>query len=278
MVEIDCMKNTLLITIGITFFLAACSGSGQEAGSVEAGFSLRPGESSTQVDGMDEPDEGVTEDHQADPEHKAGGHHHHANLTPANEMLAGEEFFDLLSHYESEARAEWQRPDDVITVLGDIENKVVMDLGAGSGYFAFRLKEAGAHVIAAEVDDRFIQYLHDRRDSMEIPDTEFDIRKVFFDDPLLDKEEVDVFFTVDTYHHIEHREDYLKKVYKGVKPGGQIVIIDFKKEKSPHGPPPSIRLHHEHTMSEVAMAGFSEVVVDTSTLPEQYILLALKSN
>lgn len=270
--QIVCMKNTLLITLGILVILSSCAGSEQEEGdSVEAGFNLRPGEI-TQPIHVEESEEGEIEEELNEDSH----HHHHGNPNAANEMLAGEEFVKLLSHYESEEREEWQKPDEVVAMLGEIEDKIVMDLGAGSGYFAFRLQQAGAHVIAAEVDDRFIQYLEEKRDSLEIPEQELDVRKVFFDDPLLNDDEVDVFFTVDTYHHIEDRIDYLKKVFKGVKPGGQLVVVDFKKEMSPHGPPANIRLHHQYSIDEVQKAGFSEVRVDTSILPEQYVLLALK--
>lgn len=212
----------------------------------------------------------------------SSGHHHprehgpHGGPQAANDMMAQSEFEELLAHFESDERASWQKPDSVVALLGDIENKVVVDLGAGSGYFAFRLLEAGAHVIAAEVDDRFIKYLSDKRDSMEISDLEFDVRKVFFDDPLLNNNEADVFFTVDTYHHIERRVDYLKKVFKGMRTGGKLVVVDFKKEASPHGPPKSIRLHPDIAVREAKQAGFAMVEVDTNTLPEQYILQATK--
>ncbi len=266
------MKNTLLLTLGILVILSSCSSSDQDTVSSEAGFSLSPAEINSPGT-ISETTELEIQEEDAEVDHEG---HHHGDLSAANEMLAGEEFKDLLSHYEDEERQEWQKPDEVISLLGDIENKIIMDLGAGSGYFAFRLQEVGAHVIAAEVDDRFVHYLKEKRDSLEISELEFDVRKVFFDDPLLNKEEVDVFFTVDTYHHIERRVDYLKKVFEGVKPGGQLIVVDFKKKMSPHGPPTKIRLDYQHAVSEAQQAGFSEVKVDTSVLPEQYVLLASK--
>ena len=262
------MKNLLLLTLGITLFLVACSDAEQENNSIEAGFNLRPGSMDSGVEASEEVEEEATEPK----------HHHHNGPQEANEMLEQTELHDLIAHFESPDRVEWQKPDEIIEMLGDIENQVVMDLGAGSGYFAFRLQEVGAHVIAAEVDDRLIDYLNHKRDSLEIPSVEFDVRKVFFDDPLLGKEEVDIFFTVDTYHHIDRRDEYLKKVQQGIRPGGKLVIVDFKKGATPHGPPANIRLHHAHTEAEVMEAGFSTITVDTSLLPEQYILIAEKSN
>ncbi len=271
------MKNFLLLTLGISFFLVSCSegaDGSDSSGSVEAGFSLRPsGGGEAEEEEADSP----IEDEVSDTLGRTGGHHHHSQ-NHANQLLEQTEIQDLIAHYESPDRVLWQKPDELLKQLGDIENKVVMDLGAGSGYFAFRLQEAGAHVIAAEVDDRLIGFLQGKRDSMEISPVEFDVRKVFFDDPLVAKDELDLFFTVDTYHHIDRREDYLKKVYHGVKPGGKMVIVDFKNKTTPHGPPVNIRLHHTIAQREIAAAGFSNITVDTVSLPEQYILIAEKSN
>ena len=44
-------------------------------------------------------------------------------------------------------RMVWQRPDVVIKALGNIENKVIADLGAGIGYFSFKLLSSAKKVI-----------------------------------------------------------------------------------------------------------------------------------
>lgn len=45
----------------------------------------------------------------------------------------------------------------MLAYLGNLEGKKVVDIGAGSGYFSFRLAAAGAAVIAADVNDEFQQ-------------------------------------------------------------------------------------------------------------------------
>jgi len=267
------MKIALLLAVCWGF---VCFGCGEENSTSKNNTSVSPPDAAAQdhhTNGSEDPNsiESDGPNHHGD----SASYTHHGPKA-ANDMMAQSEFEELLSFFESEDRASWQKPDSIVALLGDIENKVVMDLGAGSGYFAFRLLEAGAHVIAAEVDDRFINYLTDKRDSMVVSDLEFEIRKVFFDDPLLTKDEADVFFTVDTYHHIERRVEYLKKVFKGMKGGGKLVIVDFKKKTSPHGPPLGIRLHPDVTIKEVLKAGFVTPAIDSTTLPEQYILQAIK--
>lgn len=202
----------------------------------------------------------------------------HSHAQEANEMMNHHGFDDLVGFMESPERIKWQRPDEVIASLGDLNGKKVMDLGAGTGYFAFRLKNAGADVVAAEVDERFLHFLEHKRDSLEIPQHEFEVRRVFYDDPLLNQSELDVFFTVDTYHHIEHRDKYLKKVFEGLKQGGSIVVVDFKKMDTPHGPPAKIRVEAEKIMAELAKAGFDSVRVDADLLPEQNVIYGLRLN
>ncbi len=266
------MKSKLLLTLGILTFFSSCSGSDENATITEAGLgsiSLKNTSSNVAFDSE--------EIRRGKESSLAKRNEYRSNESEsANNFLAGEEFKDLLSHYEHEKRKEWQRPDAVVSFLGNIENKIVMDLGAGSGYFAFRLHEAGAHIVAAEIDDRFLQYLEERRNALEISEYEFDLRKVFFDDPLLKRDELDMFFTVNTYHHLERRVDYLKKVIRGIKPGGRLVVVDFKKNMSPHGPPANVRLDCKNAVVEVQEAGFSQIHVDTNILPEQYILMAVK--
>ncbi len=204
--------------------------------------------------------------------------HDHENAHASNELMNENSFEDLVSFMESPERAAWQRPDEVVEAMGDLTGKKVMDLGAGTGYFAFRLQEAGAHVIAAEVDDRFLHFLSEKRDSVGISRKDFEVRQVFYDDPLLASGELDVFFSVDTYHHIGDRSRYLKKVYDGIAIGGEVIIVDFKAEHTPHGPPTHLRVKADVIQAELEAAGFDSVKIDHDMLPEQCIVRGLRMN
>ena len=183
---------------------------------------------------------------------------------------------ELSRRMESPERAQWQKPDEIIEKLGDINGKTVVDLGSGTGYFTFRLIERGAHVIAADPDTRFLDYLKQRRRELSIPSDQLVTRSIPYNSPALRSEEADMLFTVNTYQMIDNRRQYLTEVYQGLKPRGKLVIVTFKNRTTPNGPPAHFRLSPEAVRSEVTSAGFQVVETDTLLLPENYMVIATK--
>ena len=91
------------------------------------------------------------------------------------------------------------------------------------------------------------------------------------DDPLLPDGSIDRVFICDTWHHIEGHPAYLSVLKKILKPGGQIVMIDFKKETTPVGPPPEMRISREDLVREMEQNGF-RVVSEQHFLAYQYFV------
>ena len=179
-------------------------------------------------------------------------------------------FEDLVKNFESPERDEWQKPQKVIGFLGDLKNKTIIDIGAGTGYFEFKINEPSAKIIAADVDDRFIKYINDRISKEK--SVNISARKAEYEKPPVLEKEADIVFMVDVYHHIENRKDYFSQVKKGLKPNGEMVIIDFKKGDFEHGPPNEMKIHPQVIIEEMKLAGFNIVAQDTTTLNYQYLL------
>ena len=97
-----------------------------------------------------------------------------------------------------------------------------------------------------------------------------------FGNPLLKDNEVDHAIIVNTYHHLDNRVEYFTKVYKGLKKGGKLMVVDFKKERTPNGPPKRHRLSADKAISELSKAGFSNFSVDKDLLVDQYVLIVEK--
>jgi 2-polyprenyl-3-methyl-5-hydroxy-6-metoxy-1,4-benzoquinol methylase len=183
------------------------------------------------------------------------------------------DFDTLVARFESPARAKWQKPETVIAGLGSLAGKTVADIGAGTGYFAFPIAKQAAKVIAIDIDDRFLRYIEEKKGRLRAGES-IETRRTTPDSAGLKKAEADVVLIVDTFHHIDDRVSYLKRLRKGLKKGGMLVIVDFKKEKTPEGPPLEFRLDEREVESELKAAGFPMVTTDRRTLPYQYIITA----
>jgi SAM-dependent methyltransferase len=192
----------------------------------------------------------------------------------ANAHMHRVPFEKLLERFEAPERKTWQKPGAVVAQLGDISGKVIADIGCGSGYFSFRMQEVGARVLCIDVDERFLSFVESRKREAGIADNAIETRLVPYDSPGLAAKEVDVVLIVNTYHHIEDREAYFMKVRKGMRPGGSLVIVDYKAKRTRVGPPQHIRVSTSDIMSELREAGFTSFTVDQSLLPHQYIVTA----
>ena len=130
--------------------------------------------------------------------------------------------------YEGFARDTWQKPDEVIALLGVAPGERVADIGAGGGYFTFRLADAvgpEGRVYAVDVDDDMVGYLRER--AAEEGRTNVEVIRGEFHDPLLPNGEIDLVFSCDTYHHLEQRVEYFTRLRADLAPGALVAILDY---------------------------------------------------
>ena len=83
---------------------------------------------------------------------------------------------------------------------------------------------------------------------------------------------VDLVLIVDTYHHIDDRIPYLRRLARFVRPGGRVAVVDWQKRDLPVGPPPEHKLAREVVVDEMSAAGWA-LVGEPDVLPYQYFLV-----
>jgi SAM-dependent methyltransferase len=181
----------------------------------------------------------------------------------------------LVSDFESKQRAIWQKPDLAISILGDLTGKTVADIGAGTGYFTFRLVPKAAKVIGIDIDQRFISFM----DSVKVRlpkayQERFESRMGTPDNPHLKPKEADAVMIVNTYGYIENRVKYLQTLSEGLSDDNKLLIIDFKKNNLPVGPASEFKVSMDEIKNELNKAGFTIDKIDTQSLDYQYIVLA----
>lgn len=130
--------------------------------------------------------------------------------------------------YEGVNRDEWQQPRKVISTLQIQPDAIVADLGAGGGYFTFKLADAvgpNGRVYAVDVDRDMVDLVAGEAKQRAAANVEAILGSP--DDPRLPKTGVDLIFTSNTYHHIDNRIAYFAKLRDYLRPGGRVAIIEF---------------------------------------------------
>lgn len=169
-------------------------------------------------------------------------------------------------------RDAYQKPHEVMTALDIKGGEVIADIGAGSGYFTLRLAHhvgPTGRVYAVDVSPDMIRHLHTRvRDAGLL-----NVSPILAPphDPML-PQAVDRFVIVDVWHHIENQAAYLALMKKSLKPGGQVVMIDFHKRDLPVGPPAGMKIAREDLLKQMETNGF-RLVKEHTFLPYQYFLV-----
>ncbi len=179
---------------------------------------------------------------------------------------------------EEEDRSEWQNPALVIEKLGNLKGKTVADIGAGTGYFSFRLARQGAQVIAIDIEQEYLEYIDKRQqESMVSPgDYPVETRLSEPDDPLLVNGEADIVLLVNTYTYLSDRISYLEKVKNGMSDEGLITIVDYTSASNPVINDAVTIMDPEEIRRELEQAGFTDVVIDRESLQYQFIITAKK--
>lgn len=208
----------------------------------------------------------------AEPEPAPDSHQHHHG----NHSFSDTEKY--IKRFEDPTRDEWQKPDMVVDMLALKAGMNVADIGAATGYFTRRMAKKvmpGGYALGVDIEDGFFSYLVQRG----YEDGVFNLFpvKALPDDPRLPDSSLDVVLIVDTLHHIEGRAAYYEKLKKSLRPGGRVVVVDFKKDADiPVGPGPEMRLRATAVKAEFEAAGF-QVTIDQDMLPYQYIVVATRS-
>lgn len=197
------------------------------------------------------------------------GHHHPARLGHA----ADDEFAHFVKRMDSPKRAAWQKPDELVAALRLAPGARVADIGAGTGYFTFRLARAvgpSGKVYAVEVDPRMAAILRERREKAGFSQVEVVLTG---GGPGLADASVHLAFICDTYHHFEFPYKTMRSIHQALRPGGQLVLIDFHRipGKSTDWILNHVRAGQEVFTKEVADSGF-KLIGEEKFLKENYLV------
>ena len=140
----------------------------------------------------------------------------------------------LVPFRAEDVRDKWHQPEKVMDLVGVKPGMVIGEVGAGHGYFTFKLSQRvgeSGKVYANDISKSALNYLRDRCGREGIANIETIIGEVV--NPLLPKE-LDMVFIVNAFHDLASPIELLNNLSVSLKPDAQVVIIDRDPQKVEH--------------------------------------------
>jgi predicted methyltransferase len=174
---------------------------------------------------------------------------------------------------ERSERETEEKPQLVIDALEIKPGQTIADLGAGSGYYSFRIAPLvgpTGRVLAIDIEPKMLEVIAERAGREHV--TNIATVRSSERDPNLAPHSVDLLFMVDVYHELEYPYEVMRKVREALKPGGRVALVEYRAED------PQVQIKPVHKMSEAQVrremqaAGFRHVTT-VRTLPLQHLIL-----
>jgi FkbM family methyltransferase len=192
----------------------------------------------------------------------------------------GREISGVMGHQaadwlERPQRTHEEMPDEVVANMGLQPDNIVADIGAGSGYFSFRMAALvpQGKVLAVDIQPEMLEIIERRKRETQLANVEGMLGQI--DNPNLLENSVDAVLLVDAYHEFSHPYEMLEGIYQALKPGGRLILVEYR------GEDPSVPIRPLHKMTEQQvvkeMAVFDLDWEDTlDFLPWQHMLIFVK--
>ncbi len=188
--------------------------------------------------------------------------------------VMGHQAADWLERPEREAE---ERTDLLVATLKFRKGEIVADIGCGSGFISRKIAaqtgDTGV-VYGVEIQQEMLDVLTKRMEQTGIRNVKPVLGTTT--DPKLPAASCDTMILVDVYHEFDFPYEMVRKMIDGLKPGGRIVFIEYRKED------PAVPIKEIHKMSEAQLKKEMTVHPELEhsetlgVLPRQHIIVFRK--
>ncbi len=192
-------------------------------------------------------------------------------------IYMGREISHVMGHLgagwlERPGRVAEERTDLLLTNMLLKPSDVVVDLGAGTGYFSFPMAKRvnQGQVIAVDIQPEMLAIIEKRKQELKIDNVTTVLASE--SNPNLRPNSVDAVLLVDAYHEFSYPREVMAAVADSLKINGRVILVEYR------GEDPAVPIKRLHKMTEkqarkeMAAVGLSWLKTD-SYLPQQHVMI-----
>ncbi|WAL59708.1 class I SAM-dependent methyltransferase [Thermocoleostomius sinensis] len=176
---------------------------------------------------------------------------------------------------ERPSRELEERPSAAIVAIAVQPTDVIADIGAGTGYFSFRLssKVPKGRVLAVDIQPEMLDIIEFLKQENQVNNVETILGTET--DPKLPPNSVDLAILVDAYHEFAYPYEMMTGIVQGLKPGGRVVLLEYRGEN------PFVLIKRLHKMTQRQVKREMQAVglewqETKEILPEQHLMIFRK--
>jgi SAM-dependent methyltransferase len=172
-------------------------------------------------------------------------------------------------------RVQEELPDEVVANMGLEADHVVADIGAGSGYFSFRIATLvpNGKVLSVDIEPEMLKLIEQQKAEDGVINVEEVLGEI--DNPNLPANSIDAAIMVDAYHEFSHPFEMINGIYNALKPGGRIFLLEYRGEDASVPIRPLHKMTEEQVVKEMNVFGL-EFTETLDFLPWQHMMVFTK--
>lgn len=167
--------------------------------------------------------------------------------------------FEGMSWLERRSREQEESVSLAIKNLPVTPSSIVADIGAGSGYYTFKIapKVPQGKVYAVDIQEAAISYLKSKSKELGFSN----VIPVMGSEksPNLPDNSIDLAILVDVYHELEFPVEMLEAIRKSLKPEGKLLLIEYRGEDPEVAIKPLHKMTVKQAEKELSANGFKLV-------------------
>jgi ubiquinone/menaquinone biosynthesis C-methylase UbiE len=189
----------------------------------------------------------------------------------------GREIAQVMGHLgagwlERPTREFEEQPQELINALKLKPTDVVADIGAGTGYFSFRISPfvPQGKVLAVDIQPEMLEMIETIKQEKQISNVEPVLGTDT--DPNLAPSSIDLALLVDAYHEFEYPREMMQAIAQALKPKGRVILVEYRGE-NPFVPIKALhKMTQKQARKEMAAVGLSWQETK-NFLPQQHVMV-----